>query len=808
MESILKDLKQAFRMFRQSPGFTITALAALALGIGVNTAIFSVVNAVLLRPISAPEPGRVVAFVSTSQEGSTSLASEIKFNLWRDQTKMFQYVSGYYFATLNLTGVDLPQQAEAAFVSRDYFRLFGLSVAQGRGFTTEEESQAKGVSVVVIGNRFWRSAFSGDPHIVGKSISLSGNRYQVIGIMPADAQAETPAPIDVWLPFYINPNSTFQAHYFQTLGRLQSGITIAMADAQLQLTTAEFRRKFPNSISTHRGDVMSVAPMRDVLVGDIRPSLLILASAVTLVLLMACANVASLLLARASGRTRELAIRVAVGASRPRIVRQLLTESVLLSTAASVLGLIAGLAGIHALLALNTAELPRMGVKGDQVSLDWRVMAFTLSVALITGILFGLLPAIKATSQGLERAGRALRQNKARSLLVIGEISLAILLLIGAALLIRTLIALRSVNPGFQSHNVVTATTSLDSRSAGKSSVDEIVRDVYRRLSILPGVESVAYTRSLPLTGALASLPIIVAGRPLDGPSHAQCRWVPVSSNYFDVLKIPLLQGRLFSDADRLGSPGVAIVNRAMARQLWPNRDAVNSQIFIGKGLGPRFDEPARQVVGIVGDVHDDSLAEPAHPTVFVPGAQLPGSRTEGRGVAWVIGTRGPSQSLDASILRELRQATGQPVPPIHSVEQIISQSTARENFNMLLMSIFGGSALLLAAIGIYGLMACTVQQRTRDIGVRMALGAQIGQVRNMVMIEGMTLAIAGAAIGIMGALGLTRFLAKFLFGVQTLDPLVFVSAPSILVGIALLAVWLPAHRASRIDPMVALRHE
>jgi predicted permease len=808
LESVFKDLKQPFRMFRQTPGFTLTAIAALALGIGVNTAIFSVVNAVLLRPINAPDPDRVVAFVSTSREGSAAVASEIKFNLWREQTGTFKDVSGYYFATLNLTGVDLPQQAEAAFVSRDYFRLFGLSVAHGRGFTNQEMSQAKGVSVAVISNSFWHGAFGGDPHILGKSISLSGERYQVIGVMRPGAQAETPAPIDVWLPFYINPNSTFQAHYFQGAGRLQQGIALGSANAQLQLTTEEFRRKFPNTISTHRGDVMSVAPMRDVLVGDTRPSLIILTSAVTLVLLIACANVASLLLVKATGRTREIAIRVAVGASRLRIVRQLLTESVLLSMAGAVLGLMIGIAGIHALLALNAAHLPRIGVRGDHVTLDWRVMLFTVSLALITGLLFGLMPALQATKSGLERTGRAVRQRRPRSLLVISEMSLALLLLIGAALLIRTFIALRSVNPGFEPRNVVIARTSLDSRLAGKSGVDEIVRDIFRRLSILPGVDSIGYTWMLPLSGDFNSLPIIVAGRPLNAPSHGQSRWVVVSSTYFNVLKIPLLQGRLFSDADRLGSPGVAIVNQAMARQFWPNGHAMNSRIFIGRGLGANFDEPAREVIGVIGDIRDESLGEATHPAVYVPGAQLADRRLEGRGFTWVVRTRGPSQALEASILRELRQATGEPVAPIRSMEQIISQSTARQNLNMLLMSIFGGSALLLAAIGIYGLMAYSVQQRTRDIGVRMALGAQSDEVRNMVILEGMSLAMAGVAIGVMGAFGLTRFLANFLFGVQALDPLVFITAPVVLSGIALLAVWLPARRASRIDPIVALRYE
>jgi predicted permease len=815
MESLLKDLQHSFRIFRQTPGFTATAVAALALGIGTNTAIFSVVNAVLLKPVHAPEPNRVVAFVSTSSEGSSPLASEIKFNLWREQTTIFEDVSGYYFASLNLTGVDQPQHAEATFITQDYFHLFGLSIAQGRTFTREEE-QSNGPPAVVLSDAFWKRSFGGDPRIIGKPISLSGTRYEVIGVMAANAQTETPEPIDVWLSFPIDPNSNLQAHYFQALGRLKRGISLDAANARLQFTTQEFRRKFPNTLSTNRGDMFTVEPMQNVLVKDARSSLIILTGAVSLVLLIACANVANLFLARAAGRRREISIRLALGASRIRIIRKLLTESVLLSLAGGVFGLLLGIVGIHALLALNASHLPRIGMKGANVTMDWRVLAFTIVVALATGLLFGLIPALQGSRTDLNpslkesggRTGTGFRQNRARSLLVIGEMSLALLLLIGAALLIRTLIALRSVTPGFDPQNVVTTRTPLEPASAKKSGVDQIIRDVFRRVSPLPGVESVGYTRLLPLEGDFNSIPIIVVGRPLNGPSHETGRWMVISSSYFDVLRIPLLRGRSFTDADRLDSPGVAIINQTMARRLWPNGDPLNAQLFIGKGLGPGFAEPARQIVGIVGDVHDNALSEHPQPAVFVPGAQLPDTRTAGRAVAWVIRTRGHSPFLNSAITNELRQATGEPVPPIRSMGEIILQSTARQNFNTLLMGIFGGSALLLAVIGIYGLMSYTVQQRTQEIGIRIALGAQSGNVRNMVVLQGMGLAVAGVVIGVATAFGLTRFLATFLFGVRALDPLVFILVPILLGCVALIAVWLPAHRASHIDPIVALRYE
>jgi putative ABC transport system permease protein len=746
--------------------------------------------------------------VSTSGEGTSSLASEIKFNMWREENRVFENVSGYYSGAVNLTDLGEPRRANAMFVTADYFRLFGLPMARGRSFTAGEE-RPKGGHAVILGNELWKSAFGGDPLIIGKTIALDGKAYEVAGIMAADIETETAVPPDVWLPFPIDPNSSFQAHYFQAVGRLRPGVTLETANAQLQITTRKFQREFPNTLSTSRGDRFSVVRMRDVLVTDVRASLLILWGAVGFVLLIACANVANLLLVRAAARKGEMAIRVALGASRGRIIRQLLSESVMLSAAGGVAGLLLGTAAIRALLVLNPVAIPRLGVNGANVALDWRVLAFTAIITLLTGLLFGLLPAIDASRSDLNRTLKAQRStSSAHSLLVIGEMSLALLLLIGAALLIRTLVALHSVDPGFDPRNVVTTQTTLNPRSAKTAGVDPIVRDVVRRLRVLPGVESVGFTQLLPLSGAFDSLPIVVAGRPLHGPSHGSSRWVVVSPDYFETLKIPLLRGRLFTEADRAGSSGVAIINRAMARRFWPAGDPLNARIVIGPGLGPNFDEPARHIVGILADVHEDALAEPPQPAVFVPGAQLSDARTAGRPVSWVIRTRGPSQSLNAAIRNELRTATGEPVPPLRSMEEIVVHSTARQNFEMLLMSIFGGSALLLAAIGIYGLMAYRVERRTQEIGIRMALGARPEDVRNMMVLQGMRLAFSGAAIGITAAMGLTRFLASFLFGVKTVDPLVFAVTPILLGAVALLAIWIPAQRATRIDPIRALRCE
>jgi predicted permease len=509
-------------------------------------------------------------------------------------------------------------------------------------------------------------------------------------------------------------------------------------------------------------------------------------------------------------------MRVAVGATRGRVIRQLLTESALLSMAGAAFGLGLGIAGIHALLAVNPVNIPRIGANGSNVILDWRIFAFTMLAGLTTGLLFGLIPALQASrtdlnsnlKEGGGREGSGFRQNSTRSLLVVSEISLALVLLIGAALLIRTLIALRSVNPGFDPHNVVTTRTALDPRFTKAAGVNQLVQNALGRLTALREVESAALTGLLPLDLNVISLPVIVIRRPLNGPSHGTSSYGRVSAGYFDTLKIPLLRGRFFTDADRLESPQVAIINQAMARQFWPDGDPLNSQILIAKGLGPRLEEPVRQIVGIVGDVHDDALNRNTSPVMFVPLAQQLDSRTADTPVACVIRVHAESPSLNATIQNELRAATGLPVPPLRSMDEIVAKSTARQNLNMLLMNIFGGSALFLAAIGIYALMAYSVQQRTQEIGIRMALGARPGALRNMILVQGMRLALIGVAIGLAAAFGLTRLLTSLLFGVQPRDPLVFIAVPVLLAAVALLACYLPARRATRINPLEALRWE
>jgi len=557
-------------------------------------------------------------------------------------------------------------------------------------------------------------------------------------------------------------------------------------------------------------------------VGDARKSLLILLGAVALVLLIACANVANLLLVRATGRKREFAIRSALGAGRARIVRQLLTESVLLSVTGGILGMGLGFIGVRALLAINSAGLPRIGENGSAVGVDWRVLLFTLGVSLATGILFGLFPAFSASRTDLNstlkesssRSGTGFRQSKARSLLVISEVSLALVLLVGSALLIRTFIALRAVAPGFESHNILTLEMSLTGDRFQKTAgVAQLSREGRDRLNAIPGVEISASTCCLPIEGEFG-LPFTIVGRPpVKGNDTPGGGWMSASPGYFSLFKIPILRGRDFAESDTGSAPGVVLINEAMAKQFWPKENPVGQQIVIGKEVGPDFVEPARQIIGVVGNTHDAGLGRDPDPMMIVPEAQVTDGMTSLNArivpLRWAVRTRGDPHQLAAQIEEQLRVASGGfPVTRIRTMDEVVVRSTARDSFNMLLLTIFGAVALVLAAIGIYGLMAYSVQQRTQEIGIRMALGADRSTIRNLVVWQGMRLALVGMVAGIAAAFGLTRLIASFLFGVKSWDPLVFVTVPIVLAGVAMLAVWLPASRAARLDPMQALRVE
>ena len=815
----MQDLRYAVRVLRSSLGFTVTAVAALALGIGANTAIFTVVNKVLLEPLRYPQPERLVELELSGPQGNADITSIPKFNVWREQKQVFDAVTAYDQGGpgMNLTGGNVPEQVRGIRASADFFRVFGAPMAVGRAFT-EDEDRPQGPKLAVLSNGLWRSRYGSDPNILGKMMELGGDPYQVIGVLGSAFQFDPPA--DVILPLQADPTSTDQSHYLLSTARMKPGGTIGMAQAAMKLAAEEFKRKFPNSMGPQDG--FTAVSLREARVGDARTSLLVLLGAVGFVLLIACANVANLLLVRATIRRREIAVRAALGAGRRRIISQLLTESVLLSLVGGAFGLVLGYSGVHALLAMNPGDIPRIGEHGADVTMDWRVLGFTFAISVLTGLLFGLIPALSASRSDLSvtlresgaRSGSGLRQNKARSLLVVTEMALALILLVGAALLIRTFAALRGVNPGFSTHNVLTMNMSITGpRFAKTAGVAQLVEDARQRVEAVPGVEAMATTCCLPLEGGLG-LPFSIEGRQhTNGPNDGGAGYDIVSPEYFAVFRIPLIRGRMFTVHDNGGAQGVVLISETMAKKFWPKGDAVGAQITIGKGVGPEFGEPPRGVVGIVGDARNGGLDNEPFPIMYIPVAQVPDGVTALNSritpLQFVIRTKVEPFSLSEEIQKGLREASGGlPVGHVRSMNQVVSESTARSDFNTTLLTIFAGVALLLAAIGIYGLMAYSVQQRTQEIGIRMALGASPERVRRMVVLQGMRLVLAGVVIGVAAALVLARYMESLVFGVKPRDPAAFVTVVLVLGVVAWAATYFPALRASRVDPMESLRYE
>ena len=819
-ETFFKDLRLSLRVLRKNPAFTIAALAALTLGIGANTAIFSVVNAVLLRPVAVPDPDRLVLFMNTSAQNQSPAASPAKFMHWRSQDQVVEQAAVFNTGIVNLTGGAMPEQLRSGNVSVEFFRLFGAPIEAGRTFSVDEDLPG-GERVVVLSRQFWERRYNSDRSVVGQTISLSGEPHLVIGVLGNFTFREFGPPPEVWLPFRIDPNTRDQGHYFQAGARLKPGVSLEQAKDRLNASAQDFRVKFPQALPATNS--FSVEPIRNVLVQNVRPTLYVMLGAVALVLLIACANVANLLLARATGRTREMAVRAAMGGSRGRILRQLLTESLLLSVIGGALGLTLGVVGMRALLSVNTANLPRVGDAGAFVSLDWRVVAFTIGVSIVTGVLFGLLPALQTSKTDLTtslkeasgRSGTGRRQNIARATLVIVEVALALILLVGSALLIRTALALARVDPGFDSTNVLTMRMSLSGPGYAKAeAVALLVANATERLNAIPGVEISSATCCVPLQGGYG-LPFVISGRPLTegSPFHGGGAWMTVSPGYFEVFKIPIRKGRTLTDQDRAGTPAVVVINEAMAREFFPDSDPLEARITIGRGVMREFAaETERQIVGVIADSRDGGLNQNPAPRMFVPQSQLPDlANALNVGLtpmAWVVRTKVDPLTLSNQIQESLRQSTGLPVSQVRSMSEIMTLSTSRQRFNMLLMTTFGVAAMLLAGIGIYGLMAYSVAQRKQEIGIRLALGAQTSAVRKMVIFQGMRLAVIGVIVGLGGAFALTRFIAAFLFQVQEWDPVVFTVMPITLLVIAFLAVAIPAMRAARVDPLTALRYE
>jgi predicted permease len=814
---LLTDIRYGARALRRSATFTANAVAALSLGIAAATAIFSVANKVLLEPLPYPHAGRLVQLITESELGNQHVVSIPKYDTWRDHTDVFEYIAAYDTTgpQVNLNGSGLPQPLEAARVTPGYFPLFGADVLLGRTFSTTDERGNAGCLVIVSEN-LWRTRFGADPRLVGSAVSLDYRSCRVIGVLTSGFEAGRST--DVWLPLQIHEALDDHLSRVRVAGRLRPGVTIDLAAGSVAKTMRWFlhRYKYAPLLFNER---FTAIPLRDAVVGDVRRPLLLLSGAVAFVLLIACANTGSLVLARAGRRVREIAVRSALGARRSQLMRQLLTESMLMALASGLAGLLLGFAAIRALLALSPADLPRAGMNGAAITLDWRVFVFTFVVSLSSGVICGLIPAVKASRSSVISlvnqtgvpSGMGFRRSRGGSLLVISQVALALVLLAGAGLLIRRFIAMRTVDRGFHEQNVLTAQMSLTGpQFESTAHVAELVGKVERRLRKNPGILMVAATSSLPLEPA-PMMPYTVTRRDQSkvGRYHGVASWRSVSPRYFDALRIRLLRGRLFTSGDGQDSARVVLINRTMMKKVWQEVDAnpVGEFIVIGRGLGAGLEDVPRQIVGVVSDTRDAGLDPEA--MVYVPVAQLPDALNARNNrvlpVAWVIRTTG-DLILPALMGRDLQEAAGLPVANVRTMRQVVAVSSARAQFYTSLLSVFAVTGLLLAAVGLYGVMTCSVQQRTREIGLRMALGAGPDRIRRMVVWQGMRLALAGIAVGIPAAAVLTRVMVSLIFGLRPWDSAVFAVVSALLAAVAFTAAYFPSARAAEVHPSESLR--
>ena len=820
----LQDLRITVRSLARTPGFALAAITALTLGLGASTAIFSVMDAVLLKPLPYPDAERIVVFLpgpdAAAGRGGPQVPATV-FNLLRQQAAGIEHFSGYRFRPGSLTGGATPEPLVVAMVSADFFRLFGGRASHGRTFLAEEDRPGER-EVVVLGHDFWRRRFGGDPRVVGTPVSIDGVSRLVVGILERefDVGVFGLAP-DVFLPLRVDPDSTSHAAVLGAAGRLPAATTPAATSASLVTLTAEFRRRFPGVLGPEVA--FRAEPLQEVMVRGYRSSLLLVAGAVGLLLLIACANVTNLLAVRGIRRRREMAVRAALGATRAQLLRQLLVECLLLSAAGGLGGLALGLAGARAFLAFSPVHLPRLGDDAAALALDWRVAAFSVLVATGTSFLVGTCPAMRASRASVSEtlsaspgpATAGFRRPRQGGGLIAGQIALALVLLACAGLLARTLVALRSVDPGFSPDRILTLQTSLrDQRFGTTASVTNLVRDGVRGLEGLPSVVAAGAATELPLSGTDFRIPFVIVGRPLAGQSHGTPSWRLVSPTWFDALDLPLMRGRPFADGDDADAEGVVIINEALAQRFWSAGDPLGERLVLGQGLGPPFEEPARRIIGIVGDVRDGlGLAQEPRPTVYVALAQLPDELTRLTfritPLIWMVRTGVEPQVVLGPATQRLQQvAGGLPVSGARTLRATVADSLANADLSLLIALTFAALAVVLAATGVYGLMAYLVQQRVREMGIRLALGADARRVRNLIIGDGMRLAIVGIGIGLAGALGSTRAIESFLFGVTARDPAVLTVAAALLCLVALLAVWLPARQASRVDPVAALRTE
>jgi len=802
MNTLLQDLRYGFRLLLKNRAFAAVAILALGLGVGANTAIFSLVNGVLLRPLPFPNPARIVYFEGRNPTAgiNESNISYPDFVDWSAQGDLFSSTAAYYTSSSNL-GADgaEPERVPRAGVTTGFFAVLGVQPVLGRAFIPEDD-KPETVTVAILSHGLWKRRFGADPGIVGKQVQISGRTITILGVMPPGF--EFPEQTQIWMTSGVKTSEEARDNRsWSAIGRLNPGVALKQAQSRVSAINAQHAKEFPD---TNKGWDANLQVLHERIVREIKPSLFALVGAVGLVLLIACANVANLLLARGAARQKEIAVRAAMGASRGRVVRQMLTESILLSAIGGVAGLLLSIWLTDVLISIVPQGSPRM----DQVGIDYRVLAFALGISALTGILFGLVPALQASkldvSSSLKEGGRAgegPRRTTARSLLLIGEVALSLMLLVGAGLLIKSFLRLQEVRPGFNPHNVLVASISLPGAKYKDQQRPEFFRQLIERLTASPGVQAVGGAINLPLqaTNYTIGRAFIPEGHPLAVDEAHDASFSTITGDYFRALQIPLLAGRTFEQRDNADAPKVVIINESAAKHHFGSPAAA-----IGKRLTIWRDEKFyREIIGVVGDTKPGSLSDKeSSAQIYVPHAQDP----QWNFMGLVIRAAGDPATFATTLRREVQAIDkDQPIYSVRTMDDVVMNSLGTRRVSMQLFAVFAGAALLLAALGIYGVMAYSVTQRTQEIGIRMALGAQKSDVLGLVIRQGMTLTVIGVVVGLAGAFALTRLIANLLFGVAATDPLTFVAIPFLLLFVALIACYLPARRASRLDPKIAL---
>ena len=804
LENLWQDLRYGLRMLLKNPGFTTIAVLTLALGIGANTAIFSVVNAVLLRPLPYAESERLVWLWDTLPQLPTAPTSLPEFLDRKEQNRSFEQLAAFQSGNMFLDTGDGTRDTPVGLVTPETFALFRANPILGRAFTAEETLPGRS-RVVVLGHAIWQNRFGADPNALGRKVELSGAAYTVIGVMPAGFSF--PNQAELWRPLPIDPAKLDRGpHYLRVVGRLKPGVTQAEAQAEMSAIAGRLARQYPEKNAGHG---VKLEPLRDVIVGDIGPALYILLGAVGFVLLIACANVANLLLARAGARQKEIAVRTALGASRPRLVRQLLTESVMLAVGGGAAGLLIAVWGVRWLVSFGLDTIPR----AQEISVDPRMAGFTLLISVATGALFGLAPALQASrpifADALKESGRAsagVQRNRLRSALVISEVALSLVLLIGAGLMIRSFTKLNQVNPGFNPARALTiGVTLLRSKYPDEERVASSYAQLLERAAATPGVVAVGAISELPIAGGNTNDNFTIEGRPpVAKEAQPLTEYRVVTPRYFEAMGIPLLAGRDFAETDTKRAPNVAVINEIFAQRHFPGENPLGQRIRLqGQKRDPLL------IVGVVGNVRHFSLGEPPRPEAYVPFLQDPLSDTYQRSMTIVARTKADTGAVAGPLRAALiAQDKSLPVYALKPMTEYLRDSLSRHRFNLILLSVFGVGALALAAVGVYGVISCGVAQRTHEIGIRLALGAGRRDVLKLILSQGLKLVLLGVVIGLGAAFALSRWMETLLFGVRPTDPLTFAGIAAVLLLVSLVACWIPARRATRVDPLVSLRSE